>query len=497
MKTKLIHILGAFLIALFATSCEDWLDVTSSSEIKAEDQFKQEAGFKDALMGCYIGMTSPNLYARDMTWNIVDLLSQQYATLSSLAVYEEMQQFEYETATASSQIESMWTKMYTVIANVNNELTYLEKNKEVLEEVNHDIIKGELLGLRAFLHFDLMRLFGYGNLAQRSDLSDKAAIPYVQSYDKNLTPQLSYDQTFELMITDLDEALALLKQDPIYENATRDDDYYDVINEDGFYDDRENRMNYYAVLALKARVLLWQGGIENITAAGEAAEEVINHSSAHLINSETYPITSDPVLYSEHLFDLNVTAFEDIVDVFLDAAEATDYNSLYIPFTSAEELYETSNSNIGAVDIRFNTLLEDQLSGKVCVKLRQGSQGTNNDSHPNMMPLIKLPEMYYIAAESYMKREVPDLSKAIGYLNEVRGSRGIIEEIPAETDMTLLNDELFKEYRKEFVSEGQLFFYYKRIGMDFIPGYSGVTAVDDDIYVLPYPDSETLFGRKQ
>ncbi len=102
-----------------------------------------------------------------------------------------------------------------------------------------------------------------------------------------------------------------------------------------------------------------------------------------------------------------------------------------------------------------------------------------------------MPEMYYIAAEYYLSNG--ELQPAINYLNTVRTSRGIIEEIPDDADAETVEEELYKEYRKEYVSEGQLFFFYKRWGVSSIPGLSESVNADDDIYVLPYPDSESIF----
>ena len=256
-------------------------------------------------------------------------------------------------------------------------------------------------------------------------------------------------------------------------------------------------MNYYAVEALKARVLLWQGGAENIATAGTIAEDVIANAPVDLINSESYGISTDPILYPEHLFSLNVTAFFNIVDPYLSASDATNYNALFLSSTTAQSLYETDSVNIGVVDIRYNTLLEDQTQGKVCVKLRQSGASTRNLMHKNMMPLIKLSEMYYIEAESDMKKAAPNLTAAIGLLNTVRASRGIIQEIPVDANAETVNEELIKEYRKEFVCEGQLFFFYKRNGMTTIPGISSEKIMDDKEYMLPFPDSELEFGRVQ
>lgn len=466
-------------------ACSDgWLDETSNTKITADQQFSDQDGFKDALMGVYLGLTSPKLYAKDMTWNLVDLLAQQYAALPSLAIYDEVQQFNYRGPQATNQVDALWIGSYKVLANINLALEYIDKNPEVLDPINHSVIKGELLGLRVFVHLDLMRLYGHGDLAGRQNLMGEYTIPYVVDFGKDLVPPMTYAQTFDRMQEDIDLALELLKEDPIYPDPDRPADYYLDVNRTGFYEHREQRMNYYAVLALEARKLLWEGKTGE---AAAAAETVIANSGAMLIASDSYPIANDPILYPEVLFCLDVNAFADIVNPIITASgDGSDYDAIFLTTQTANSIFETDQVNIGLADVRFNTLLKSETRGLVSTKLIQS--GTAN---PNQMPLIKLPEMYYIAAEHYWATE--DLEQAIGYLNTVRSSRGILDPIPLDSDSETVWEELKKEYRKEFISEGQLFYFYKRIGATAIPGLSESVELNDDIYVLPYPDSESQF----
>ena len=62
-----------------------------------------------------------------------------------------------------------------------------------------------------------------------------------------------------------------------------------------------------------------------------------------------------------------------------------------------------------------------------------------------------------------------------------------------DTEVTL--EEIRKEYRKEFIAEGVMFHYYKRLGIVDIPDYD--EAMGDRQYLLPYPDFETENGRVQ
>ena len=45
--------------------------------------------------------------------------------------------------------------------------------------------------------------------------------------------------------------------------------------------------------------------------------------------------------------------------------------------------------------------------------------------------------------------------------------------------------------KKEFIAEGQLFYYYKRLNYDKLPGMSEPMA---NHYVFPMPDNELEFG---
>ena len=100
-----------------------------------------------------------------------------------------------------------------------------------------------------------------------------------------------------------------------------------------------------------------------------------------------------------------------------------------------------------------------------------------------MQPLLRISEMYYIAAETEM-----DPNLALGYLNTVRFNRGLADLQPG----TDINAELLKEYQKEFFGEGQLFFYYKRTNTQVIADGSGQDDytndfMSDSYYVVPHP----------
>ena len=486
MKTKIYTIIILFFL-LVATSCESWLDETANTEIKAEDQFTSEEGFKNALIGIYLNMSGRKSYAQDLTWKVMDLVSQQYADYTSASIGSNIQSFNYETPGASKVIDNMWHGQYNLIANINSALKYIDKNKGVLNTFSYSIIKGELLALRAFFHLDLLRIYGHGNIANRSDLDGKLTIPYVTEYKKEATPQLSYDKTFELLLNDLDQAIELLKEDPIYPNPDRPADYYkeDI---DGFFniDSRVFRMNYYAALATKVRVLTWMGGEDNMANASTIAQKII---------AERFSNTISGGISADNIFSVVIPGFEDIYTPYLSAENSIGNEEIYFTDNSVAELYETDNTNIGIADVRFNAFFTPFSHGKICKKLMYQLRKVGVYEYA-YMPLIKLPELLYVIAEYNATKASPSLDIAINVLNSVRKSRGIIEDIPANADKPIVENEIMKEYRKEFVFEGQLFYFYKRKGLITFPGLESNIEANDKIYMLPYPSDEIQFGNR-
>ena len=50
---KLIYLPVCLGMLFFSAACENWFDVSPKSDVKAEDLFQQESGFRDVLTGVY------------------------------------------------------------------------------------------------------------------------------------------------------------------------------------------------------------------------------------------------------------------------------------------------------------------------------------------------------------------------------------------------------------------------------------------------------------
>jgi hypothetical protein len=109
-----------------------------------------------------------------------------------------------------------------------------------------------------------------------------------------------------------------------------------------------------------------------------------------------------------------------------------------------------------------------------------------------VIPLIRLPEMYYIACEA------SDGDEAAMYINSVRNKRGIskAKDVQCDTEemrITALN----KEYRKEFYAEGQYFWFLKTHGITGTLAHSPEVTLVEENFVFPLPDAEVEYGWTQ
>lgn len=75
-------------------------------------------------------------------------------------------------------------------------------------------------------------------------------------------------------------------------------------------------------------------------------------------------------------------------------------------------------------------------------------------------------------------------------MNALRAHRGLAELVAADD----LQNEIYKEYCKEFLCEGQMFYYYKRLGLTSIGVFRTVAIDPESVYVLPLPNDELDFG---
>ncbi|BAV05001.1 SusD family protein [Filimonas lacunae] len=473
---RLVKLL-VFLFILFSLgSCKKWLQVQPEDSSTDEQMYSSAAAIGDVMNGIYLQMADDRIYGRNLTLDKLDLFAQRYYELTAVdAYYYYYSSRSYTTSSVKSNIAGIWSKMYTTIGNVNLFITNLDKyGARHVDATTLRQYYGAAYGLRAFMHFDLLRLFGP---VYSSVTTSKLAIPYYTSYDGQTQNILTAEEVIGKIQADLDSAESYLANDPILTSNS-------IANLNNY------RFNYYAVKALEARVYQWIGDKEKALAAARTVIEAQDKFAWITLSKLTNSDNPDRKFFSETIFNVFNSSLYDTHDKIF----SSDLSSSLILATGEEnQVDKIFEGNMA--DYRYVYSWPYPTSGSVSfrtfVKYKDISDADSDSSYHARfaIPLMRTSEMYYIAAECET-----DMNSALDYLNKVRHNRGLASDV---SDYSLLGSELAKEYQKEFYGEGQLWYYYKRTGATSIASpnvTSGKAAVALTEYVLPIPDAEST-GR--
>lgn len=484
-KRKSVIIFISLTLLTCLSSCNDWLDVSPKTQIKSDDNYSSEQGFKDALTGVYLLMENESLYGKELTFGMLDAMAQYYTALATSNTYNYDMAFDYDNSAVESRINNVWSEMYTAIANDNELIAQIDKaDQNIFTGRNYHLIRGEAYALRAFMHFDLLRMFGESYVANPND----KCIPYIKSVSADITPLSTVSEVIDLCLQDLAMAESELISDPVVAGSVTDSD-------ETYERDRTFKMNYYAVKLLQARIFLYKSDYKN---ALEAAREVINQN--------VFYWTPENEITTTNSYQRNRVFSEELIFCLYDTNLRNRYSSYFTSelngllmseesYQAVYELYEAGYSG----DFRYAYQTTELDGQHYSAKLQQPTSG--NTSYMFRMPLMRLSEAYYIAAECETEMN-SDVEMSVTYLNIVRRNRNLSDELQA-TQLTTsdVRDEIRKEYTKEFMCEGQLYYYFKRKNFSAIPVYTAIgdavsTTLVTPNYVFPLPDDEIEYGGR-
>lgn len=488
---KLLYLMALMTVV---TSCKKYLDVEPESQIEQTQLFKTEEGFKEALNGVYTLCASKQLYGGNLTFGNLDAMAQNYQFND--VINQGVANFNYTLPAVVDTNASIWATSYRAIANCNYILNAIDAKKNLFSGYNYQLIKGEALTLRAYLHFDLLRMFAP---SYKSNPPAKG-IPYVTTVTTLSTPFSTVSGTLDKIIADLNAAKDLLHlADPLllstYTVGYPGDGFSnETDNPDLFLQNRRHRLNYYAACGELARVYLYKGDMTNSLA-----------NALDVINSKKFPFTSqddffakdpqkkDRIFYKELVaswFIDNDNINNELITLF------TQTNPVYSGTESqVEDIYETSQD--GAEDWRFKQWFvqtASTVSGPdraILLKYDKNITPQTN-LHPQVAPAIRLSEMYYIAAEASYDTNP---GQALTYFNTMRSHRGIGDAVTSVDSKDEFITLLLKEARKEFYGESQLFYMYKRLNHAVVVSSTQTIPPSDRIFVFPLPLDEQTYGN--
>ena len=191
------------------SSCSDFLDQKSPSELETTDVYNSTYYTELRVNKIYGGLTQDRTYSQDLAivWNLnsdielVDGLGDDATNATS-----ERGNMNYNASPAWSKISGVWDAIYGVIEDANDVVagvrnSNLLTNGSTSEQQAMKRYLGEALTLRAMCYLDLVRFFGdvpFKTEPSKSDLSNA----YLSKTDR--------DEILDQLLVDLEEAVEML-----------------------------------------------------------------------------------------------------------------------------------------------------------------------------------------------------------------------------------------------------------------------------------------------
>jgi hypothetical protein len=510
-------------VAALFTSCADWLDVAPKDKTREEDLFATQEGIYSANSGLYREIIGANLYGRNLTQTTVDAMGHVLAYSGSateplvqdgnVRANWALARFDYTRSTVKGSFASIWSSGYTMLLHINTYIKNLSESQAVMSAREKSVLLGEAYGLRAYLHFDLFRLFGpvwkYKTGENIMPYHNKTKVTMNHTgYEE--TEYSTADEYIALLLGDIAKAVELLKDnDPI---VTLDGSITNDLRNDNFFQNRNRRMNYYAVRGLEARVKQYCGQhAEAAVAAREITDLIEAGKRFKWPNPATFQAYNNYLFFGEVIFGINNL---DMSSQAVTLYDATELRKAYV--VHSKNLFDNILGYDGTlenmVDIRSRQWTSAEITDVQGVDYAQDGAykskkyrkyayrpwDGSTDYYPavaDMQVLMRVSEMYYIQAEAALAGG--DTDKAAELLNQVLKNRGLTQQYLMSGTNTVeeFNALLEKEYYREFIGEGQVFFFHKRrASTKMFKGYdAGTVDVENPAvnYVVPIPEEET------
>ncbi len=471
MMKKLRYLLFILLLPALLGSCKKWLDVQPEDKLTEQQIYSSREGIAEVLNTLYLKLGSNNLYGQNLTLDKLDLFAHRYHAFASNSIYYDYIHHDYNDEAIKTTIANIWGGLYSVVGNANQFLANLKKYPGILSAAQEQQYIGEAMAIRSFAYFDLLRLFG-PVYAQNPTAK---AIPYYRNIGADVGDFLPANEVLQYILEDLDEAMVHLAKDPI-------------VSQNGTDNYNSYRLNLYAAQILKARLLMWRGSVADKAQALVLAKQVIANAAkfpwithANITGSAA---DADRIFSTEVLFGTFNNKLYELQNSLFSSSIAELRILSTGPGNYIETVYEGNQG-----DYRFVYSWPFPSGGAVTFRtfIKYQDMSTTTLTRRFTIPLIKLSEVYYIAAECET-----DQAQALGYLNTVRQHRNILVDV---SNYNNFKTELTKEYLKEFYGEGQLWYYYKRNAITSIASPNTVTGAGNlnialSAYVFPIPDSE-------
>lgn len=423
MKTRTYIPILAILL-LIATSCEKILEVEPTESLSADEAIKSRNDVLRALTGCYDGLQQSGLYSLDMIV-IPDLVADN---LDHAGTRQEYGQIDNNAVLAENfLIEGVWNDSYDALNRVNSLLVKLPEVADLTAEEQDDIA-GQLLFIRALLHFRLAGMFGDVPIKTQPTTGADASLDVARD---------PVDAVYDQVVIDLLDARDRVgSQDNV--QASRG-----------------------AVNALLARVYLY---MEQWSEAADYATQVINEAAYSLDPDygNLFAGGSSP----EIIFQVEFNPQDRNSLAYYFFPTSLQGRNEFLPSESLEDAFESGDT------VRQNTSI---ASDGFAWKYRDITTGSDN------VIVLRLAEMYLVRAEATAQLN-GDLQAIKDDINAVRSRAGLGNTTAGSYGELKLAIE--QERQVEFAFEGHRWFDLVRTGRA-LEVLENVTSPNQLLFPIP------------
>ncbi|MCI5706173.1 MAG: RagB/SusD family nutrient uptake outer membrane protein [Odoribacter sp.] len=541
MKIYLQIVLLFSLLSLSA--CKDWLDLQPEGQATSDELFTSGDGYRSVLAGVYEAMASKNLYGVELQFGLVDCISRQYTwdwkyNDEGVNMYKIAREFDYQNTALRPTIDAIWKDGFNVVANANNLIQNLEgASADIFEggEMERKMILGEAYACRALMHFDLLRLFAPALI--HDDGTQR--VPYVEDYP-NIQPNgIAVKPFMEKVIRDFKKAreltidfdttalgMSLSASGQARFNGVLEygmENYQSPDDVDGFYQGRGFRLSYYAITALLARAYQYAGMYDE---AFQMADTVLKFKAIGTqgvsydmfskdefggVSGDDFENKADLKCISNLIFAVyNEEAYNNynLGSFFRKKSEGMNQGNWLMLDLDNQKMFQSPDGQIdeSQMDIRSKYLLFKPEDNNIWGNYKFSAKWYCSDNteirkkNVRILPVIRATEMRYIMAECYARKNQFD--EAYRILNDIRQKRSeyaevegewkTMEELKVARDFEIFQRDMIRDAQREWISEGQLFYLYKRLGAKIYFKSDEVRELNKSEYMLPIPDDQNM-----
>lgn len=436
------HYILILMMALTFTSCgEDFLDQSPSDQITTDEAITEVNDVKTAVNGLYALMASTYYYNASMfLYGDVkgDHMQPTYWS-SGRSAYKY---YTYEHSAAVTNDGGLWGRPYYIVRNAYNIIDAINSGNVKGDKATLDAYKGEALACLALAYFDLTRVYGYPYAKNNGASPGVPILEHAINYG-TVVSRNTVAECYEFIIKTLKEAISLLP-------ATKQDGHF----------------NSYAARALLARTYLYcEKNQEAFDTASALIEEAKANQMYYLVNNANYVamFNQNSKFGPEALFQIsNTTSNNPGRDGLSYLMHWWGYAAVVI--TDEFGKIMTADAN----DVRSKLVASYYNSGSdeyyYCLLKYPGDENYWTPSNENNYTVLRLSEVYLIAAEAALKSG-QNKAKGLEYLNAIV-SRANPRLSVADTGYTL--GRVLLERAKELVGEGHRYFDMLRNGQTMV-----------------------------